>query len=132
MRRFVVLAALVAAAACDNSNSVSPSVSIAGQYNLRTVNGSSLPYTFTTTQGATATLTSDLLTMNADGSYSDIAQFTSAQNGNYTVSEFGTYSQVNGSITFFDQTDGIQYNGSLSGSVLTEINSGVTEVYQKQ
>ena len=131
MRRLVVLAALLAAAACESSNSVSPSVSIAGQYNLMTVNGASLPYTFTTTNGASATLTSDMLTMNTDGSYSDIAQFQSSQ-GPYTINEVGTYSTVNGSITFYDQTDGIQYNGSLSGSVLTEINSGVTEVYQKQ
>lgn len=131
MRRLVVLAALLVAAACESSNSVSPTTSISGQYHLATVNGSPLPYTFTTTNGASATLTSDILTMNQDGSYSDIAQFQSSS-GPYTISEFGTYSAVNGSITFNDQTDGIQYNGSISGSVLTEINSGVTEVYQKQ
>ena len=131
MRRLVVLAALLAAAACESSNSVSPTVSIAGQYDLATVNGSSLPYTFTSTNGASATLTSDILTMNPDGSYSDIAQFQSPQ-GPYTIDEIGTYSSLNGSITFDDQTDGIVYSGSLSGNVLTEINSGVTEVYQKQ
>ena len=133
MRRLMLSAALaLLAAGCDSNNSVSPSVSLTGNYSLQTVNGQALPYTFSTSQG-TFQLQADVLTLNADGSYQDIGQYISEDTGQpFTSTEIGTYSAVNGSITFFDQTDGIEFSGSLSGSILTEIAGGVTEVFRKE
>lgn len=129
MRRIVVLAALVTLAACTN-DATSPTVSLVGSYSLRTVNGNALPYTF----GNGAVLVNDQLTLNNNSTYTDVATFSNSS----TAVEQGTWSNNNNVITFNDQTDNIQYTGSLSGSVLTEIfpdNSGfgtsVTEVYQK-
>ena len=129
MRRIALLAALVALAACSN-DSTSPSVSLVGSYSLRTINGNTLPYTFSNG----SVLVSDRLTLNPDNSYVDFATFS---NGSSST-EQGFWSSNNNVITFDDRTDGIQYTGSLSGSVLTEIfqNQGgfsgsVTEVYQK-
>ena len=129
MRRIALLAAIVALAACSN-DATSPSVSLVGTYSLRTINGNPLPFTFS----SGSVLVSDRLSLNADNSYVDIATFS---NGS-TSTEQGFWSSNNNVITFNDQTDNIQYTGSLSGSVLTEIfnNTGgfsgsVTEVYQK-
>ena len=129
MRRMAFLMAFVALAACNN-DATSPNGSVSGSYSLRTVNGSNLPYTFS--DGSV--LVSDQLTLSSNGSYVDVATFSNGA----TQQEQGLWSLNNNLITFNDQTDGINYTASVSGSVLTETfnNSGsfsgsVTEVYQR-
>jgi hypothetical protein len=79
-------------------------------------------------------LTSDQLVLNSDGSYADQATYSNAP----SRFEQGTWFISNNLITFNDQTDGIQYTGSLSGNVLTESfqqvggGASITEVYQRQ
>ena len=125
MRRLTagLFAVALSLAACSSSDATSPTTSVTGTYTLKSVNGTTLPYVFT----PSLTLTSDLLTMDANGNYTDAATYS---NGT-TSTEQGTYSYNNGAITFNDITDGVVYQGSLSGSVLTEISSGYTEVFQK-
>ena len=127
MRLLVLCGATIVA--CSN-DSTSPSVSLVGSYSLRTINGNTLPYTFSNG----SVLVSDRLTLNSDNSYVDIATFS---NGSSST-EQGFWSSNNNVITFNDQTDNFQYTGSLSGSILTEIfqnqsgfTGSVTEVYQK-
>src|SRR5436305_6038063 len=129
MRKIALLAAVIALAACNN-DSTSPNGSAQGSYSLHTVNGNPLPFTFS--DGSV--LTSDQLTLNSNGTYIDVATFSNA--GSST--EQGLWSINNNLITFEDQTDGITYTGSVSGSVLTEtfnsngsVSGSVTEVYQK-
>jgi hypothetical protein len=128
MRRIALLAALVALAAC-NSDSTSPNGSAQGSYSLHTVNGNPLPFTFS--DGSV--LVSDQLTLNANGTYVDVATFSNAG----TATEQGLWSINNNLISFQDQTDNFSYQGSLSGSVLTESfpasrgSGSITEVYQK-
>ena len=129
MRRIAVLAFLVVLAAC--SDATGPSGSVVGSYQLKTINGNPLPYSFSAYGGSSAVLESDVLTLNSDGTYSDVGQYSSAQ-GNTSITENGTWTNNNGSITFDDQTDGIEYQGSVSGTVLTEIVDNYTEVYQKR
>ena len=128
MRRIALLAALVALAAC-NSDSTSPNGSAQGSYSLHTVNGNPLPFTFS--DGSV--LVSDQLTLNANGTYVDVATFSNAG----SATEQGLWSINNNLISFQDQTDNFSYQGSLSGSVLTESfpasrgSGSITEVYQK-
>ena len=130
MRRIALLLAVVALAACNN-DSTSPNGNVSGTYSLRTVNGNTLPYTFS--DGSV--LISDQLTLNSNGTYTDIANFSNANSN----PEQGYWSINNNLITFNEQTlngqTGANYTGSLSGSVLTEtfsVNGGtITEVYQK-
>lgn len=132
MRRFFLLAAvLVSAAACGDATG--PNGQVTGNYRLETINGQSLPYTFTANNGEVLTLTQDEVTLDVNGNYQDVATFSDGT----TSTEFGTYSSVNGSITFYDETpgdNGITYGGSLSGNVLTEIsnNGTLTEVFQRE
>jgi len=127
MRRIAVLLAVIALTACNDATS--PNGSATGSYSLRTINGTILPYTFS--DGSV--LISDQLVLNSDGSYIDEAHFSNRQD----FVEQGFWSINNNLITFNDQTDGINYTASLSGSVLTETfnNSGgggsVTEVFER-
>jgi len=128
MRRIALFMALFALAACNDATS--PNGSAAGTYTLRTVNGFNLPYTFS--DGSV--LVSDQLVLNANGTYTDQANFSNAG----SIVENGFWSINNNLITFDDQSDGINYTASLSGTVLTETfnNSGigsgsVTEVFER-
>jgi hypothetical protein len=125
MRYFLSLCAavtLATATACSN-DATSPSGSVVGNWSLHTLNGSTLPYTV---NGSTA-LTAEVLYLNNDGSYSDVASYS---NGT-TFTEVGFYSVSNNLITFQDQTDNVTYTGSVSGNVLTESSGSFTSVYQK-
>ena len=116
--------ALAAVTACNNNDLTSPSGSVVGAWNLRTINGSTLPYFI----DSRTELTSEQLNLFGDGTYSDAASYSDGS----TFTETGFYTVNNNAITFHDQTDGLQYPGSVSGNVLTETNGSFTTVYQKQ
>ena len=128
MRRFALFMAVLTLVACNDATS--PNGSPVGTYTLRTINGSNLPYTFS--DGSV--LVSDQLVLDADGSYIDQSNFSNRQ----SFVEQGFWSISNNLITFNDETDGINYTASLSGTVLTEtfnnggIGSGsITEVFER-
>jgi hypothetical protein len=125
MRRFLVFAAAMTLAACG-SDAVGPSGSIVGDYDLQRVNGASLPVLV----GNGVLLNSDVLTLNGDGTYSDVAQLSDGS----VVPEQGFYDESNGFITFSPTTSGLsQYSGSVSGSILTTtFSDGSVEVYQRR
>lgn len=123
MRPVFVLGLALALSACA-MDSTAPSVSVDGSYALRTINGTSLPYTFS----SGLTLSSDVLTMNVNGTYTDVARYSDGR----TSTEQGYYTNTNGAITFNSQVSGFTYQGSLSGSVLTQILNGFTQTFQKQ
>jgi len=127
MRRIALFLAVIALAACNDATS--PNGSAIGTYTLRTVNGSTLPYTFS--DGSV--LLSDQLVLDSDGSYIDQAHFSNRSD----LVEQGFWSINNNLITFNDETDAINYAASLSGTILTEtFNNGgssgsVTEVFER-
>src|SRR5689334_18688960 len=125
MRRtaMVFTALAISLAACNDSNSVGPTTTVAGLYSLRAINGTNLPVTFSNGR----TLVSDVLTLNADGTFSDYAQFS---DGSVEV-EQGFYTNNNGAIDFTDRDTGQRFSASLSGTILTEFVGGLTEVYQR-
>jgi hypothetical protein len=123
MKKLLIAALAFSLTACG-SDSTSPTVGLTGDFALRTVNGQSLPYTFS--DGST--ITSDVLTFFNDGTFSESIQLSTGQ----VFVDQGEYSDSNGSITLFDETIGVQYSASLSGSVLTAFfQNGLTEVFQK-
>lgn len=124
MRRFLLVAAALCLAACTDNNSTAPTTNLIGTYQLRTINGQNLPFTFS--DGST--IESDQLSLNSDGTYSDVAQFSDGE----LVAEQGFWNNSNGTIFFQSTTGAGNYQGSVSGNVLTEIfQGGPTEVYQK-
>lgn len=122
MRKLCALVLALGLAACAN-DATAPSTSVEGTYNLRTVNGTTLPYTFSNG----LQLVNEQLVLNTDGSFTDQSQYSNGQ----TSRDTGYWTSVNGSITFNDVTAGFSYSGSLSGTVLTDLVSGYTQTFQK-
>jgi hypothetical protein len=121
MRRLAMFALASTMAACS-VDSTGPSGSVAGSYSLRTINGSTLPYTLP----SGLRVMSDDLTLYQDGTYEDISRYDS---GTQRV-EQGSYTSYNGAVTF-ESDYGDVYDGSVSGNVLTEIVNGYTQVFQR-
>src|SRR5438552_2700382 len=97
MRKLLPLFALIATIAACGGDATSPaSASIAGTFQLKTVNGSPLPFTFQS--GTTkAIVTSDVLTVADGGTWAEQGNFTITVNGqttNQVISDGGTWSRV--------------------------------------
>ena len=122
MRRLALLALAIGMAACA-TDATAPSTSIEGSYSLQRINGAALPYTFSNG----VQVVSDQLALKVDGTFTDVARYNTGQSNTVV----GYYTSLNGSITFNDQTNNATYRGSLSGTVLTVIVNGFTEIYQK-
>ena len=121
MRRLAMFALASTMAACS-VDSTGPYGSVAGTYTLRTINGQTLPYTFSSgTQ-----LTSEQLTMYRDGTYQDESRYS---DGSSFVDD-GSYDNYNGAITFYSSSGGT-YQGSLTDNVLTQIFNGYTQVFER-
>ena len=93
-----------------------------GSYTLRTINGQSLPYTFS----SGLRLTSDELVLYRDGTYEDISRYS---DGTSFVDD-GDYTSYNGALTFYSTTGDV-YQGSVSRDVLTMVLNGYTQVFER-
>ena len=121
MRRLAMLALAATMAAC-NSDSTGPNGSVAGTYELRTINGQPLPYTFS----SGLRLVRDELTLLSDGTYEDVSLYS---DGSTDVDE-GDYTDYNGALTFYSTT-GFVYQGSVTRDVLTTVLNGFTQVFER-
>ncbi|SRR5690349_21488204 len=136
MRRFAkawtAVALLVAAGACG-SDSTSPFAGASGSWSLQTINGGALPVILGSGSQAVTVLASTL-TISDNGNYNEVVTLRPAgTTSNTTFTEVGTWTFTNGTITFNDQTDGIIYQGVVSGNTLTENNQGqFVSVYARQ
>jgi hypothetical protein len=137
-------------AACSSLGSLgnifgTGSQSVSGNYTLRTVNGSQLPYTFSQS-GSTITIQSDYFALNTDNTYVETTNETISnglRTSNVTQTERGNWSQNNNSGITFNPTYSTQgvtgaYSGSLSGggilgggTTLTISANGATSVYSQ-
>lgn len=124
MKKFFVpiLAATMMFAAACNSDATSPTVSLAGTWNLRTLNGQQLPAQSFNGQ----TFLSEQLTLGTDGTFID----SGVSNGG-TFNDTGFYTVSGNLITFTDNSIGVTFTGSVSGNVLTTTELNDVAVFQK-
>lgn len=142
-RTFKSLAAVVALAAfAACSDSTSPSTQLAGgSYSLQSVNGSNLPYSYSS-GSSTLTIQNDSYNLSNNGTYSETINETISNGYSSTPAsdaEAGTWSQNGNAVVFAPnystQNNYAQYTGSLSTggtfshSSLTFSYSGVVWVY---
>ncbi len=142
-RTFKSLAAVVALAAfAACSDSTSPSTQLAGgSYSLQSVNGSNLPYSYSS-GSSTLTIQNDSYNLSNNGTYSETINETISNGYSSTPAsdaEAGTWSQNGNAVVFAPnystQSNYTQYTGSLSTggtfshSSLTFSYSGVVWVY---
>jgi hypothetical protein len=136
MNRYVSMAALAAIvgtlAACDRTTS--PKGAMDATFDLKSINGTSLPYT-KTLGTATLRITSDVLVLRTDGSYEDSTTYAVPYGQSLQMSttiERGKYSISGTSISFTDRTNGGRYGGTIEGTTLTQSVNGLTPVYEKR
>jgi len=128
VRKLVSIALLafgLAACSDNSSNTVIPIQSIPGDYVLKTINGSPLPFTFSDS----ITLTSDILSLKDGGTFIETMTLADRR----VVVDSGVYTTNNNFLTITDETAGFTYSASLSGTTLTAVfPTGLTEVFQKK
>lgn len=112
--------------------------SAAATYSLQTVNGYPLPYTFGQ-NGSTVSIQGDSYVLNNDNSYGEVTNETVSngyQGSNVTQTEYGTWSQNSGNITFrpTSSTRGSYsvYTGYLNNGTLSISANGTVSIYYAQ
>lgn len=135
IRRLVALLALVTLGACgsDSGTGVS-STNIEGTYSLRTVNGSPLPYTVQSGNNG-VTLTSDVITIAGNGTWTEAILYRQTVNGvttNGTEADGGTWMRAGNDVTLDSNfSQGTAYSGTFSNGTLTFDDVGFVVVFRK-
>jgi hypothetical protein len=135
MRRVVSCMLLIVAAACGGDSPTQPTASVVGTWNLQTVNGSALPYLVPETDTVKVELLSDVLTVAANGTFTEMTQLRATQNGQAStesIPDGGSYALNGTAVTFTFDSDESTGTGSLSGNTLTVAAEGFALVYKKQ
>ena len=134
MRRLFPVLALAMAVACGGDKSTNPnSDSIEGTYSLRTVNGSPLPFTFQS--GTTSvTLTSDVITVAGNGSWTESIGYRQTANGQTTTgtdTDGGSWVRAGSSVTLNSSFGTGGYAGTYGNGSLTFSDAGFVEVFSR-
>ena len=136
MRFRIALASMLFAIACGSDSTTGPTaVSLAGTWNLQSVNGSSLPFVIAQTGANKAELVSDVVTVVPTGSFTEITTVRNTINGQVTTSsvgDAGSYVLNGTAVTFQFNSDGSVGTGSISGNTLTVATNGFSYIYTKQ
>lgn len=136
MRRIMgigVAVMLAMAAACGDGKNPIEVESIAGTYQLQTVNDRSLPWTAFEGPGFKYEMVSGSFTFTNDGKYTSTGSLRLTENGvvsNQTETGFGTYVVAGTSVTM-TESDGEKFSGTVQSSVFTLTDEGFTFVFRK-
>jgi hypothetical protein len=132
----LLVAMVVLALGCGGDSTTEPTTaSVAGTWELSTVNGAPLP--FIVIQSGTSKLewTADVITATSTGSFTQISTFRTTDNGQVTtntVPDAGSYTLNGTAVTFTFNSDGSTGTGSINGNTLTVTQPGTALVYIKQ
>ena len=126
----------LAAIACGSDDSTTPTQSsVAGTWNLQTINGSALPFTVATSPAKIEVL-SDVVNVSSNGTYTSSEQTRTTigtQVTTNTSTDAGTYTLNGNNVAILSNTAGSTAQaGVVSGNTLTVTQSGLTFVFQKQ
>jgi len=132
MKRFVAACVVLLAIACGDSTS--PSASVAGTWTLQTVNGAPLPFVIAQVGADKIELTSDVITANSNGSFTQMTTVKTTESGQVTtesIPDAGTYTQNGTAVTFTFNSDGSSGTGTLNGNTVTVASQGFSLVYTR-
>jgi hypothetical protein len=131
----VFFALLALTIACSSDSTGPTSASVAGTWNLQSVNGAPLPFVVAQTGANKTELTADVLTVTSSGSFTEITTVRTTLNGQVTtqtIPDAGSYVLNGNNVTFQFQSDGSVGSGTVSGSTLTVSTAGLSLIYKKQ
>jgi len=129
---FTVAAVLLAGCGGDAATPPIPA-SLAGTWNLSTVNGTPLPFVVQLANPKIEIL-SDQLVLSESGTFAQSIMARQTSGGTITmqnIEDGGTY-QANGTFATFTFNDGSQGTGNVDGKSLTVADVGYALVYVKQ
>ena len=131
MKRLLRLAICFALAttAVSCSDSTGPGASLAGTYNLRSLNGSSLPVTLCDLNGACYDVLSAQIFLDANGNYESVNRYSDG-----TETSDGYWQLSGRDLTLVDNFDGFRSFATVSGNDLVFDNLGgasITAVYSR-
>jgi hypothetical protein len=136
LRRYFVFALAAAVlAACGGDSSTGPGATVTGTYHLQTINAQPLPFTIFSVGGDHIDVTSSRLTLNQDGSFTEVTGYRVVESGvttNETGTTVGTYVRNGNELTFTDASDLTEYEASWDGGRhITQTTGELTLVYRK-
>lgn len=138
MRRLLLsLAVLLAVvlSACGGNDSTGPgSVSIAGTYTLRTINGGNLPFTVFQSGTDKVEVISGDVVLTDGGTYTTQTTVRTTMDGTVTTdseTDAGTYTRSGTVLTLRSGADGTTVTGTVSGGAITVVFEGFSAVYRK-
>jgi len=130
MRRLLI-SALIIFAACDGG--VTGVKTITGDWSLRTINGSPLPYTISGSGANKIEVIDDVYTFFEGFTFSETIHrrvTTNGQVSTVTVTETGAFSVFGTSITITGNTTPVR-RGLIEGNTMTIVDEGLTSAYKK-
>lgn len=132
MRRLLVAFLILASAGCLNEDVIGSSTAT-GNYTLRTLNNSSLPYTITS--GTTQTEVLDaVMILYQGGTYAETRHVRVTSNGQTaaeTREDAGAYAFFGITLTLTSSVGGPERRGRIEGNTMTIFEDGLTSVYRK-
>lgn len=131
MRKVLLASALVILAACDSG--VTGITTVTGNWSLRTVNGSALPFTVSGSGANKTEIIDDVYTLFEGFTFSETIHrrvTTNGQESTVTVTETGSYSLFATSVTI-THNNGAVRRGLIEGNTMTIVEAGMTSAYRK-
>ena len=131
MRKLLLVATLAVLVGCDSG--VTGITTVTGNWSLRSVNGSSLPYTISGSGVNKTEIVDDVYTLFEGFTFSETIHrrvTTNGQESTITVNETGSYSLFGTSVTITHNSGAVR-RGLIEGNTMTIVESGLTSAYKK-
>lgn len=137
MRKVWSMSAVLAAAAvlssCSAIDAIADAGRLNGTYELRTVNGISVPAVIRQEPGYRLEVLNANFTLESDGTYTEGGILRETINGfseTYASSTYGYYDYYGDELTF-EESNGRRYYGRIEGGTLVVEDQGVTLRYRR-
>ena len=132
MRKLFLVAIAALFVGCDSG--VTGVSSITGDWSLRTVNGTSLPFTISGSGANKTEILDDVITLYEGLTFQETKHQRVTANGQAStvmLTETGAYTLFGTSITLVGNSGGDARRGLIEGSTMTIVENGMTSAYRK-
>ncbi|MEP6618505.1 MAG: hypothetical protein ABJE47_04290 [bacterium] len=133
MRKHIaVILATFAIVACD-SVTAPDLTTFAGNYALRSVNDTVLPYTVIQQSAYSLAITADTIFMSVNGIFVDVTHYKQNTNDviDFPADSLGGEWTVDGTTVTFHATSGQIFSGDIGSSTITIIGAGAKAIYSR-
>lgn len=133
MRRALIALIVASSVACLGGGIVGSST-VTGDYTLRTIDGSSLPYTVAGSGTVKTEIVDDVVTLYEGFTYARLRHSRTTTNGqvtNASITDTGSFSLLGNSISLRSNDGSPLKAAVIAGNTMTIVESGLTEVFKK-